>query len=405
MQGDTVETFVLDGRQTIILAILLMLAAAGTASFAAEIHKTDDLEISIGGNIQLMVIGQNEVDVADNGSRMHFDFGGPIAGSVRGRGYFEWYVNTTAGREPKPYQFRGSNSVGLSNNAGDILTNRLGYFELSADSFGSFTIGKQYSVYLQTTKVTDIFNVYSALASATYVYGDGGLTGTGRIDNAIIWTKDFRAGSGSLTIGLQAQIIESSIIVCSGVEDGGECTPGDADYVGVLEGKGGEGIRIAYATDSGLEIGASYVRNNLSGEIAAGQDANLRDPSAGAVAVSYDGDHLYAAATGSVSKQMYQDDLGTPLDGWGLELALGYDISPGSDSGSFMPFAGWNYVAPDDADYLGEFGKDYLIFGLNWNAPRGNFFAFVEAMISQTTLADGSDSEEDYVSIGMYLKF
>ncbi len=384
---------------------LLLLAAVSTPSLAAEIHNTDDLAVSIGGNIQLMVIGQGEADVADNGSRLHFDFSGPIAGSVRGRGHFEWYVNTTAGREPKLYQFRGSKSVGLSDNRGDIFTNRLGYFELSADSFGSFTIGKQPSVYLQTTEVTDIFNVYSALASATYVYGDGGLSGTGRIDNAIIWTKGVRAGSGTLTLGLQAQIIESSLILCTGVEDDGECAPGDADYLGVLEGKGGEGIRIAYATDSGLEIGASYVRNNISGEIVAGQDGNLRDPSAGAVAVSYDGEHLYAAATGSISKQMYQDDLGTPVDGLGLELALGYDISPGSDSGSFMPFVGWNYVSVDDADYLGEFGKDYLIFGVNWNAPRGNFFAFAEAMISQTTLADGSDSDENYGSVGMYLSF
>ncbi len=384
---------------------LLMLAASSTASFAAVIHKTDNLDISIGGNIQLMVIGQNEMDVADNGSRLHFDFGGPIAGSVRGRGHFEWYVNTTAGREAKPYQYQGSKSVGLSDNRGDILTNRLGYFELSSDSFGSFTIGKQSSVYLQTTEVTDIFNVYSAMASATYVLGDGGLTGTGRVDNAIIWTKDFRAGSGTLTIGLQAQIIESSITICSGAENDGECAPGDDNYTGVLHGKGGEGIRIAYATDFGLDIGASYVRNNISGEIMAGQDGNLTDPAAGALALTFDGDHIYAAATGSLADQMYQDDLGTPLDGWGMELALGYDISPGSDSGSFMPFVGWNYMAKDDADYLGEFGMDYLIFGLNWNAPRGNFFAFAEAMIDQTILADGSDSEEDYVSIGMYFKF
>ena len=384
---------------------LLMLAALGTASFAAEVHKTDDLTVSIGGNIQLMVIGQNEFDVADNGSRVYFDFGGPIAGSVRGRGHFEWYVNTTAGREPKPYQYRGSKSVGLSDDGGDVFTNRLGYFELSADSFGSFTIGKQFSVYQQTTKVTDILNVYSAMTSATYVYGDGGLSGTGRIDNAIIWTKGFRTGSGTLTLGLQAQIIENSVILCSGTEDNGTCAPDDDDYAGVLFGKGGEGIRVAYATDSGLEIGAAYVRNNLRGEIIAGQDVNLEDPAAAAMAVSYDGDRLYAAATGSVSKQLYQDDLGTPVDGWGLEVALGYDISPGSDAGSFTPFVGWNHMATDDADYLGEFGMDYLMFGLNWNAPQGGFFAFVEAMINQTTLADGSDSGEDYVSVGMYYPF
>ena len=396
----------ISGRASIPMGLgLLILAAVGTVSFGAEVHRSEDLEVDVGGNLQLMVIGQNEMDVADNGSRVHFDFGGPIAGSVRGRGHIEWYVNTTAGREPEPYQFLGSKSVGLSDRRGDILTNRLGYFELSADSFGSFTIGKQNSVYLETTKVTDIFNVYSALASATYVYGDGGLTGTGRVDNAIIWTKDFQVGSGALSVGLQLQIIEDSTVVCSGEEDDGVCVPDDDDYVGVLNGKGGEGIRLAYAFDFGLDIGASYVRNNLSGEIVAGQNTNLEDPAAGAVAVSYDGDHLYAAATGSVSNQMYQDDLGTPVDGWGLELALGYDFSLGSDSGSFMPFAGWNYVATDDADYLGEFGKDYFMFGLNWYAPRGRFFAFVEAMINQTTMADGSDSDENYVSVGMYYPF
>ncbi len=392
-------------RTRILIGLgLMILASIGSTSFAAEIYKTDDLAVSVGGNIQLMVIGQYEVDVADNGSRIHFGFGGPIMGSVQGRGHFEWYVNTTAGREPKPYQYRGSNSVGLSDNRSDILTNRLGYFELST-VIGSFTFGKQYSVYQQTTKVTDIFNVYSAMASATYVYGDGGLTGTGRVDNAIIWTKDFQAGPGSLTLGLQAQIIENSVILCSGIEDDGECTPGEDDYLGVVYGKGGEGIRVAYATESGLEIGVSHVRNNVSGIIAAGQAVNLDDPTAGTAAVSYSGEHLYAAATGSISKQMYQDDLGTPMDGWGVELALMYDISPGSDYGSFMPFVGWNSIFTDDADYLGEYGMNLLMFGLNWNAPRGRFFAFVEAMIDQGTQADGSGSDEDYVSVGMYFPF
>jgi len=42
------------------------------------------------------------------------------------------------------------------------------------------------------------------------------------------------------------------------------------NYVGVLKGKGGEGIWIAYATESGLDIGMSYVRNKLSGKIVDG---------------------------------------------------------------------------------------------------------------------------------------
>jgi predicted porin len=394
------------GRGRISIGLgLLMLAVACTPSFAADIYKSDDLSVYFSGNLQLMVIGQNSFDVADNGSRMRFGFGGPIAGSVRGRGHFEWFVNTTSSKEPKPYQFRGSNGVGLTDSRSDVLTNRMGYFELSTDRFGSFTIGKQPSVYLQTTEVTDVFNVYSALASATYVYGDGGLAGTGRIDNAIIWDKGFRTGPGTLSVGLQLQIIENSVTICSGEDGSGECAPGDDDYVGVVDGKGGEGIRLAYDLDSGFGIGASYVRNNISGEIVSGQDVDLEDPAAGAVAVSYDGDHLFAAATGSIANQLYQDDVGTPVDGWGLELALGYDFSLSPNSGSFTPFAGWNHISTDDADYLGEFELNYFIFGLNWNAPQGSFFAFAEVMIGQTVFADGSDSDEDYVSVGMYYAF
>jgi predicted porin len=396
----------MSGRARISMGLgLLMLATVSTASFAAEIYESEDLSVYFSGNIQLMVIGQEVVDVADNGSRMRFGFGGPIAGSVRGRGHIEWFVNTTGSKEPKPYQFRGSRGVGLSDNRGDVLTNRMGYFELSTDSFGSFTIGKQNSVYLQTTEVTDVFNVYSGLASATYVYGDGGLTGTGRVDNAIIWDNGFQVGPGTLSVGLQLQIIEDSVVLCSGEDGSGECAPGDDDYIGVLEGKGGEGIRLAYDLDSGLGIGASYVRNNVSGEIVAGQDVDLEDPAAGAVAVSYDGNHLFAAATGSIANLMYQDDVGTPVDGWGLELALGYKFSFSPESGSFMPFAGWNHISTDDPDYLGEFGMDYFLFGLNWNAPQGSFLAFAEVMISQTVLADGSDSDEDYVSVGMQYAF
>jgi len=84
------------------------------------------------------------------------------------------------------------------------FSTRLGYVGVDFDKFGRFTIGKVNGVYKDIAGKTDIFNALSGQAS--YVYsptgGDGGETGTGRAEGAIVYRNSF----WKFDVGLQTQM-------------------------------------------------------------------------------------------------------------------------------------------------------------------------------------------------------
>jgi predicted porin len=83
-----------------------------------------------------------------------------------------------------------------------VFGTRLGYLGIDMNKFGTVTVGKQWSVYYDITGYTDKFNVFGGQASATYVTGtDGGGSGTGRADQALIYRNQF----GPVLIGVRMQ--------------------------------------------------------------------------------------------------------------------------------------------------------------------------------------------------------
>ncbi|NOQ91173.1 MAG: hypothetical protein GQ552_00490 [Flavobacteriaceae bacterium] len=84
------------------------------------------------------------------------------------------------------------------------FSTRLGFIGVNFDKYGTITLGKLNSVYKDVAGQTDIFNVMSGQAS--YVYSpdgaDGGETGTGRAESALIYRNTF----GRFNIGLQTQM-------------------------------------------------------------------------------------------------------------------------------------------------------------------------------------------------------
>ena len=97
----------------------------------------------------------------------------------------------------------GFTSLGFTDKKNTFST-RLGFIGVDFDKLGVLAIGKQNSVYMDAASVTDIFNVMSGQAS--YVFSpegaDGGDTGTGRADGALI----YRNSLGKFDIGLQTQM-------------------------------------------------------------------------------------------------------------------------------------------------------------------------------------------------------
>ncbi|MCS4304204.1 porin [Chryseobacterium sp. BIGb0232] len=119
-----------------------------------------------------------------------------------------------AGGEIQLNMFKGGTSFNVDGNlSGGFLSvesaqkqqvfgNRLGYLGLDLGKFGTLTIGKQWSVYRDITAYTDKFNVFGSRASATFIGGtDGGETGTGRADQAVIYRNHF----GPFYLGGQIQ--------------------------------------------------------------------------------------------------------------------------------------------------------------------------------------------------------
>ncbi len=84
------------------------------------------------------------------------------------------------------------------------FSTRLGYIGVNFAEYGTITLGKQNSVYKDVAGKTDIFNVMSGQAS--YVYSpsgaDGGETGTGRAESALIYRNSF----WKFDVGLQTQM-------------------------------------------------------------------------------------------------------------------------------------------------------------------------------------------------------
>ncbi len=84
------------------------------------------------------------------------------------------------------------------------FSTRLGYVGVNFAEYGTVTLGKLNSVYKDVAGKTDIFNVMSGQAS--YVYSpsgaDGGETGTGRAEGALIYRNSF----GKFDVGLQTQM-------------------------------------------------------------------------------------------------------------------------------------------------------------------------------------------------------
>ncbi len=371
-----------------LLPVSIALLASGKVC-ALEIYKSDKWTLDIGGNIQPIFFSQENSDgesiseVLDNGSRIHFDFSSPISESTQVRGYFEWYVNIVASDSIDQYSV-GSNSISLKSGRDDVFTNRQGFFSVNNDTFGRFKIGKVYSVYQHVTGVTDIFNVYSATASATYVYGDGGPTGTGRSDQTIQWSDSWNVGKGAITLELQGQFTGNIIDV---VDQAG-------DLLGTLNNKGSLGTSLIYKNDA-LSFGISYVQDESSGDI---NGQTIENPNAVAGSFSYQTNNLYFAAVANTATHLYQDDLGRPFNGSGYEIAFSYTVD------KFKPMIGWNSIHPDSSS-PGDYTLDFLILTLNYQIPSLGMFTFIEGALDSGTKSNGADSNRDYIAIGLYYPF
>jgi predicted porin len=232
---------------------------------------------------------------------------------------------------------------------------RLGFVGLDT-GIGSFAWGKQWSAYYDVAVFTDQFPFWSGVATGAFAAGtDGGISGTGRAENAL----QYREARGPASVALQMQSRGNS--------------PNDQSWADVW---GGSAV---FGRHQGFSLGAAYneVRDGV-------ENPNPNQPKLGDKAaifgLRYRADRFYAATTLSISEQHEVDDLGRRFDATGFELALRYYAN---DQLAFE--AGYNDLRPDSShpgDFRLRFGVGYVVYnfgggsrvfgGFKWEDSRNS---------------------------------
>nr|WP_297309389.1 porin [uncultured Flavobacterium sp.] len=210
------------------------------------------------------------------------------------------------------------------------FNNRVGYIGIDLNKYGTFTFGKQWSVYYDVAGYTDQFIIFGGTASATYVGGtDGGASGTGRASQAAIYRNQI----GDFYIGAQAQM------------RGGN----NDKFID------GYGFSAQYNFLSDFYIGASFNRVFLSDDLIDQKKIIGLDgqPTYYAGGLKYQGKKLFVSALAAVQKNgdFTQGTLLNPnneiIHPAVVFNATGFEFFANYNFDTFGIHAGYNYYKPD----------------------------------------------------------
>lgn len=382
----------------IILFILPLVFFIQSDIFAQQNEILDSLQVKVnpyGSFRGHFAFFNKEVEFQENASRI-----GLQLGIVRKK--FEFFFGAELGinlfKSNSQFNFDGNNASGFfivqNDQANQVFNTRLGYLGLKMGKYGTISVGKQWSVFYDVTSYTDNFNVFGARGSSTFVAGtDGGASGTGRADQALIYRNEF----GPLLLGLQLQAKNT---FNNNFVDG---------FGGSLQ------WQIAEMLKAGVSFNRSYVNEELVEEL------NI---------LGYNNDHVYYAAgisydnKGLLLSAIYtqhengdltrgfrdpnlEDGLGPTIvfDAYGFEFFARYNWK------KFGVLAGYNHYEPDLAEIEriagglplnDRFKTQDAILGFEYRPSR---FTFI---YSEFRFANSEDAigvaDEDVFTIGIKIQ-
>jgi predicted porin len=324
------------------------------------------------GSIRTIVgLSGDQAEVQDNATRVGINFS--TLGPVKIFAVTEWGVNLVQSET----QFNVGATTSRGFNTLNSVTNpvfgaRLGYVGVDAGALGRLSFGKQNSTHYDIAGyTTDRFNVFGGQASATYVGGtDGGITGTGRADEAVLYTNKF---AKILEIGAQGQFR-------------GANTPQAFD---------GFGFSLQATVLPGLKIGGSYNRTYFN-------DASVRTQ------LHADRDYWSVGGKGTwrileygvVWTRQRNGDFAFVPDPKGVDTipvsfsASGVEIYSRFKFGKFALVGGFIDYIPRDLSPLinPDFKTRYGILGAEWHISPSGYVYF------ESRFGDSKDAEGRNVS-------
>jgi predicted porin len=351
---------------------------APRASFVKDLAERVDVYGRFDGHLAFT---HDDVRVENNSSRFGLRVEQPVLGALSVLGGGEWRISL--GQSDTSYNISENPDTGLATfqtQTSQALSTRLGFVGLRYGKYGTLTLGKQWGVYYDVSSWTDIYPVFGAHGSSTYNAGtDGGRTGGGRADSALV----YRVSLGALRVGLQAQFLDSTPRVLDGFASS-----------------------LVYRLGPSLKFGVAYSFSFLDfGSIpVAGYDG--KDSQAFTAGVGFERagwkiasvnswTHDHELVKGSSAAVMY--------DTLGAELHVSRTLSD-----LVLLFAGFDFAIPRqlDARFVNpNYGTRDVLFGaeLLLDTKAGSF-VYLEARTGETRDANGVRGD-DVVMLGVRFNY
>jgi len=321
-----------------------------------------------------------DVHVANNGSRFGIKAEQAIVGQLKVLGQGEWRVSV--GKGDTSYNISDNPDTGFpqfNSSTSQALSTRLGFVGLSFGDYGTLTVGKQWGVYYDISFWTDQYAVFGARGSSTFNAGtDGGETGGGRADDALIYRLDL----GRLQLGAQAQFIDSR-------------SP-------TVDGLAGS---LIFAPVPGLRLGVAYSYSflDITSSIVGYDGKGARAFTAG-ITFERDGWKLAALDTWTQNHELVQTEQATVA-----YATLGAELFVSRRYRDLLMFyAGFDFAIPRGLDTRfvdPNFGTRDLLGGVRWLLDlQSNSFVYLEGRTGQTRAANGGRAL-DVLTLGIRFNY
>ncbi|MBD1388969.1 porin [Neiella sp. HB171785] len=325
-------------------ALWIALGCCATSSHAYQLFENDHLTAHIKGYFEIDgLYTDSDFTAKDGSSRLGFQFDHQIDNEWQASAYLEWAIKTTNSGNSLVINGDGLPSLS-SGDKDDTISLRQGNIGLTHDKYGAIKVGKQWSAYYDVTAYTDEYLMFGGEGSGTYNFsGDGGLSGTGRAENAVTYRKQW----GGFKLGLQLQVDPGDITFEDFVSDDG-FVGRDGDF----DSSYGASLQYVFELNAPLTIGVTYNEADL--EFKGEQESeNIRlkvDDKALAFGVKYGNgplaEGLYASFVYASTDSHEFDDQGIMYDAEGHESLISYGFNK-----QWVVYGGHNYLSDDDDNY------------------------------------------------------
>jgi predicted porin len=376
----------------LVLGIALFYLAPANAEYT--LYEADGSVMKVKGWADVRAVNtQDETEMVDGFSRLNFNFERELTDGWKGMVTMETGINLVGETD---ITFAGGDS--FHTRTDDMLNLRLGYVGFEHPTYGRITFGKQWGAYYDLAGMTDWGHSWGGAASGAYNFNsDGGLSGTGRADQAV----QYRNQWGGLSLALQYQLQGASDDI-----DIFEPPSQPGLQITEIEYEETAGATISYRFAERHLVSAAFNQGEFEGKLTVGGSIE-RDDQIAALGYQF-GEYntgLFLAAVYADAEYHEVDNINRIMpDSTGVEVFASY-----RGNSRFMPYILYNSLEADnsyEALYLGdEFHREFFALGAVYFWTEETEI-YLDIRIDSSDMSDAqSVFEDDGVGIGVRYSF